>query len=94
MSKLALLVGTPNSSKPYPQWPVFDDRDIAAVTAVIRSGQLGGFPYPGPQFNDFILRFFRAVQPGGLEHARFRASRGNANRSGWTSASSGPDRRG
>lgn len=64
MSKLAILSGTPTRIEPYPQWPVFDERDIAAVTTVIRSGQWGGFPYPGPQSIEFIRRFTE-LQGGG-----------------------------
>jgi dTDP-4-amino-4,6-dideoxygalactose transaminase len=64
MAELALLGGTPVRVDPYPQWPVFDERDIAAVTAVIRSGQWGGFPYPGPQTEEFTRRFTE-LQGGG-----------------------------
>ncbi len=63
MEKLALLGGTPVRSTPYPDWPVYDERDIAAVTAVIKSGSWGGHPYPGPQTADFIRRFL-ALQGG------------------------------
>ncbi len=64
MSKLALLGGAPTRAEPYPAWPVFDERDIAAVTAVIQSGQWGGYPYPGPQSKEFIRRFAE-LQGGG-----------------------------
>ncbi len=57
MSKLAILGGTPTRSEPYPDWPVYDERDIAAVTAVIQSRRWGGFPYPGPQTAEFARRF-------------------------------------
>ncbi len=57
MSKLAIHGGTPVRSEPYPQWPVYDDRDIEAITTVIRSGHWGGHPYPGPQSKEFIRRF-------------------------------------
>ncbi len=66
MSKLAVLGGTPVRSEPYPAWPVHDDRDIEAVTAVIKSGCWGGFPYPGPRTAEFLERFL-AMQGG--EHA-------------------------
>ena len=65
MSKLALLGGAPVRSEPYPQWPVFDQRDIDAVTNVVRSGRWGGFPYPGPQSKEFIRRFAE-MQGGGF----------------------------
>ena len=48
MAKLAIAGGTPVRQESYPDWPVFDERDITAVTDVIRSGQWGGYPYPGP----------------------------------------------
>jgi len=64
MADLAILGGTPVRSAPYPAWPVFDERDIEAVTSVIRSGNWGGFPYPGPQSAAFADRFSQ-VQGGG-----------------------------
>jgi dTDP-4-amino-4,6-dideoxygalactose transaminase len=64
MSQLAALGGEPVRTEPYPQWPVFDERDIEAVTAVVRSGNWGGFPYPGPQTAEFQCRF-EALQGGG-----------------------------
>lgn len=64
MPKLALLSGTPVRTEPYPQWPVFDERDLNIVSEVIKSGQWGGFPYPGPQTTRFIQRFSE-LQGGG-----------------------------
>jgi dTDP-4-amino-4,6-dideoxygalactose transaminase len=64
MSKLAIRGGTPVRTEPYPAWPVYDERDIAAVTAVIESGRWGGFPYPGPQTAEFARRFAE-LQGGG-----------------------------
>ena len=57
MPDLALFGGEPVRKNPYPAWPVFDERDIEAVASVIRSGQWGGFPYPGPQSKAFARRF-------------------------------------
>jgi dTDP-4-amino-4,6-dideoxygalactose transaminase len=51
------LGGTPVRVEPYPAWPVHDERDITAVTAVIESGRWGGYPYPGPQTAEFTRRF-------------------------------------
>ena len=46
---LAIRGGTPvPAPEPYPAWPQLDERDISAVTEVLREGQLGGFPEPGP----------------------------------------------
>jgi dTDP-4-amino-4,6-dideoxygalactose transaminase len=64
MEKLAILGGTPVREAPYPSWPVYDDRDIQAVSQVIRSGNWGGYPYPGPQSAEFALRFAE-MQGGG-----------------------------
>jgi len=66
MEKLALLGGTPVRDTGYPLWPVFDERDVEAVAAVVQSGHWGGFPYPGPQTAEFVRRFL-ALQGG--EHA-------------------------
>ncbi|GAB4478913.1 MAG: hypothetical protein Kow00124_23910 [Anaerolineae bacterium] len=62
--KLALLGGEPVRTEPYPHWPVFDERDIEAVTAVLTSGRWGGYPYPGPQTAAFCQEF-AAMQGGG-----------------------------
>ena len=64
MSELAILEGTPVRTKPYPSWPVHDERDVAAVTAVVESGRWGGYPYPGPQTAEFARRFAE-MQGGG-----------------------------
>jgi dTDP-4-amino-4,6-dideoxygalactose transaminase len=64
MSELTILGGTPTRTAPYPPWPVHDERDIAAVMAVIKSGQWGGHPYPGPQTAEFVRRFAE-LQGGG-----------------------------
>jgi dTDP-4-amino-4,6-dideoxygalactose transaminase len=66
MSKLAALGGEPLRTTPYPGWPVFDERDVEAVTAAVRSGNWGGFPYPGPQTSEFLRRF---LEMQGGEHA-------------------------
>ena len=59
------LLGGPNSRQdPYPAWPVHDERDVEAVTQVVRSGRWGGFPYPGPETARFAERF-AALQGGG-----------------------------
>jgi dTDP-4-amino-4,6-dideoxygalactose transaminase len=48
---------------PYPHWPVHDERDIAAATRVIQSGNWGGYPYPGPETAAFLKEFL-AMQGG------------------------------
>jgi dTDP-4-amino-4,6-dideoxygalactose transaminase len=47
MKELAINGGAPVRSSAYPAWPSGDDREIEAVTDVIRSGDWGGFPEPG-----------------------------------------------
>ncbi len=68
MSKLAILGGEPTRTRPYPEWPVHDERDIEAVTRVIKSGNWGGYPYPGPETHNF-LRKFTEMQGGGYSVA-------------------------
>lgn len=63
MVELAIFGGVKTRPVSYPKWPVFDDRDIDAVTTVVKSGQWGGFPYPGPQTAAFIKKFV-ALQGG------------------------------
>lgn len=43
MSELAILGGPKTRTKPYPEWPIWDERDLKAVTEVIKSGRWGGF---------------------------------------------------
>ena len=63
-SPLALLGGPKTRSEAYPEWPVHDDRDVEAVTRVVRSGRWGGFPYPGPE-TAALAEGFAAFQGGG-----------------------------
>ncbi len=64
MSELAILGGAKIRTEPYPQWPVWDQRDIDAVTEVIKSGRWGGFPYPGPKTAE-LAKKFSEMQGGG-----------------------------
>jgi L-glutamine:2-deoxy-scyllo-inosose/3-amino-2,3-dideoxy-scyllo-inosose aminotransferase len=64
MSQLAILGGPKTRTEPYPEWPVWDQRDIDAVTEVIKSGRWGGFPYPGPKTAE-LARKFSEMQGGG-----------------------------
>jgi dTDP-4-amino-4,6-dideoxygalactose transaminase len=65
MSELAIRGGTPVRTAPYPQWPEVDERDVEAVTEVVRGGQLGGYPEPGPRNAAFASRFAKYQ---GAEH--------------------------
>ena len=57
MKELALNGGTPVRSTAYPAWPSGDDREIDAVTDVIRSGDWGGYPEPGRYGGRFETAF-------------------------------------
>ncbi|MEN9934429.1 MAG: hypothetical protein RLZZ387_1008 [Chloroflexota bacterium] len=57
MAQLAINGGTPVRKDAYPTWPVWDQREVDAVTAVVRSGRWGGFPEPGPHAAAFARRF-------------------------------------
>jgi len=64
MSELAMLGGAKTRTEPYPEWPVWDQRDIDAVTEVIKSGRWGGYPYPGPKTAE-LAKKFAELQGGG-----------------------------
>ncbi len=64
MSELAILGGPKARTDPYPAWPVWDQRDIDAVTEVIKAGRWGGYPYPGPKTAE-LARKFAELQGGG-----------------------------
>jgi dTDP-4-amino-4,6-dideoxygalactose transaminase len=57
VSRLAISGGTPVRSAAYPDWPSLDESDVEAVTAVVRGGQVGGFPEPGPKAAEFATGF-------------------------------------
>ena len=64
MSQLAILGGPKTRTEAYPEWPVWDQRDIHAVTEVVRSGRWGGYPYPGPKTAELAYKFAE-MQGGG-----------------------------
>ena len=64
MSELAILGGPRTRTEPYPAWPLWDQREIEAVTEVIKSGRWGGYPYPGPKTAELAQRFAE-LQGGG-----------------------------
>jgi dTDP-4-amino-4,6-dideoxygalactose transaminase len=57
MAELAVNGGTPVRTTAYPVWPEWDDRELDAVTSVIRSGTWGGFPEPGTNASRFEEAF-------------------------------------
>jgi dTDP-4-amino-4,6-dideoxygalactose transaminase len=68
MNELAINGGTPVRSASYPEWPKGDEREIDAVTDVIRSGDWGGFPEPGRYAGRFEEAFaaYQGAQHGVL----------------------------
>jgi dTDP-4-amino-4,6-dideoxygalactose transaminase len=64
MSELAILGGPKTRTQAYPDWPVWDERDVRAVEEVVRSGRWGGFPYPGPKTAQ-LAQAFSEMQGGG-----------------------------
>jgi len=64
MSELAILGGPKTRTEPYPAWPVWDQRDIDAITEVVKSGRWGGYPYPGPKTAELAGKFAE-LQGGG-----------------------------
>lgn len=63
-SELAIFGGESIRKQDYPEWPVHDEREVEAVTRVVRSGNWGGYPYPGKETAEFLRRF-EALQGGG-----------------------------
>ena len=57
MSELAIVGGHKTRTQAYPSWPVHDERDVEAVAEIVRSGNWGGFPYPGPATQQFLDAF-------------------------------------
>jgi len=57
MTELAIRGGSPVRPEGFPAWPVWDEREIQAVTEVVRSGNWGGFPEPGPKAAEFEAKF-------------------------------------
>jgi dTDP-4-amino-4,6-dideoxygalactose transaminase len=57
MAQLAINGGAPVRREEWPAWPVWDQREIDAVTAVVRSGRWGGYPEPGPRAAGFAAKF-------------------------------------
>jgi len=55
--QLAICGGTPVRAQGYPDWPDVDEATVARITETARSGQWGGFPFPGPNTAIFAERF-------------------------------------
>lgn len=59
MEELAILGGEKSRKESYPVWPIHDEREVEAVSRVVRSGNWGGYPYPGPETKKFIDAFLK-----------------------------------
>ncbi len=57
MAELAIKGGAPVRPQGFPAWPVWDERDVEAVADIVRSGNWGGFPEPGPKAAEFEATF-------------------------------------
>ncbi len=56
---LQALLATKRARDVIPRWPIYDDRELAAVQAVITSGNWGGIPYPNIHTSKFARDFAR-----------------------------------
>ncbi len=57
MAKLAIAGGAPVRTKPFTEWPQFDDREKRAVMEVLESRNWGGYPFPNQRAELFSERF-------------------------------------
>jgi dTDP-4-amino-4,6-dideoxygalactose transaminase len=64
MNKLAIDGGTPVRTRPFPSWPVWDEREEQALLAVLRSGQWGSLALSGSQCEQFEQEFARSHHAG------------------------------
>jgi dTDP-4-amino-4,6-dideoxygalactose transaminase len=55
--RLAIFGGTPVRLKPFGQWPVFDEREEAALLEVLKSGVWGGYNKKVTEFEEAFARF-------------------------------------
>ena len=56
-STLAILGGQPLRTRPFPTWPVFDDRERAQLEDVLTSSSWGGYPSPNRKATEFAAAF-------------------------------------
>src|SRR5208283_5045887 len=56
-SPLAILGGQPLRTRPFPAWPVFDDRARAQLEDVLASSSWGGYPSPNRKATEFAAAF-------------------------------------
>ena len=77
MSELAINGGSPVRTKPWPAWPVHDEREVQAVTEVVRSGKWWRFAYAtGVELNeDLQAQELSKVVEFSLKFARHHQAR-------------------
>ena len=64
-SPLAILGGQPIRTRPFPAWPVFDDRERAQLEDVLASSSWGGYPSPNRKATEFAAAFAASAMPKG-----------------------------
>src|SRR6185369_10702173 len=57
MARLAIAGGAPVRTKPFAEWPQFDEREKRGVLDVLESGNWGGYPFPNRRADLFSQRF-------------------------------------
>lgn len=57
MATLAVRGGSPLRTKPWPEWPQHDEREVANLRRVVESGNWGGFPSPNVFAGEFAEKF-------------------------------------
>jgi dTDP-4-amino-4,6-dideoxygalactose transaminase len=64
-SALAILGGKPLRNRPFPRWPVFDERERTQVLDVLESANWGGYPSPNRKARELSEKF------AAFQNARF-----------------------
>lgn len=57
MEKLAIKGGTPCITKPFAQWPIYDEEEEKGLLEVLKSRNWGGFPSPNVHARAFAQNF-------------------------------------
>jgi len=57
MPQLALRGGHAVRTKPFTQWPIYDEREARGLQAVLESRNWGGYPFPNDLAREFGRRF-------------------------------------
>jgi len=57
MPHLAIRGGAPLRTKPWPDWPQHDERELRNLQRVVESGNWGGFPSPNVFAGEFAQKF-------------------------------------